>query len=196
MTLRNAFGDLNLETTQQSILARQIELRTRLDALIAGPVKTRASAQDLIDAGLFYISGSGQISLTVGSNVRSTVRNPTGSGRLVHIVALETFATATAYGTVYLNPTTNLPDATAERPKLSARPAIAPAPVVQVRANTGAALSGGTATGLIVPAAAGPARRIDLPPITLDPGQSLGVNIPFSGAAETVFTVFVLEQPQ
>lgn len=150
---------------------------------------------DEIASGRFYMVGSGRMSLSVAGNVRALIANPAESGRIIGIAGIVVFGTATSWANIYKNPTAGLP-AAAARPVTNALvgPPTEPA-VVQVTADTDAtvALSGGTDTGVVMGSGGGNRETVTAP-FQLWPGQSLGFNVPFAGAADATLTAWVAEK--
>lgn len=150
---------------------------------------------ELVGLQRFILSGSGRIALSLAGNLRATVANPAGSGRLVYLPAISAFATATGWASIIRNPTTGLP-ASAARPHLNAFlvPG-APPGVAVLKADTNAStpLGGGTDSGIVLGVPGGVREKIDLPPFVLYPGEVLGLNIPFAGAADVSLTGYIAE---
>ncbi len=145
--------------------------------------------------GRFYLAGTGRMALTVAGNIRAVIQNPATSGRNVRLVRIAGLATGTAWADLLLNPTAGVP-ATAARPVLNAIAGGGVAPVATIRADTDAtvALSGG-ATGLTVGVPANQRFALDLPPLVLAPGVTLGINAAFAGAADLALSVYWYEDP-
>lgn len=150
---------------------------------------------DEISSGRFYIVGTGRMTLSVAGNVRATIANPTGSDRTIGLAGIVLFGTGTSWATIYKNPTAGLP-ATAPRPVTNALigPATTPA-VAEVRADTDTtiALSGGTDIGIVLGSGAG-SRETIAAPFQLFPGQSIGFNVPYAGAADATLTAWISEK--
>jgi hypothetical protein len=67
--------------------------------------------------------------------------------------------------------------------------------VVNTDTSTLTALGGGSDSGLLVGFAANAREEIDLPPLVLTPGVTLGVNIPISAtSSRTVMAVYWWEE--
>lgn len=149
----------------------------------------------LAQSGAVYFATSAKLDIGANEIVRATIENPVGSGVnliLDHLVSVQNIATA--WAGIFINPTAGLPTAllTARNAKVG-HPST-PKAVIKVD-DALAALSGGTEiatlgveTGRDV---------IDLPPLTLPPGYTLGVNLPVgliaTGAAS--FAVYWWEEP-
>lgn len=145
--------------------------------------------------GKQFTSGTGPLTLTAAGNLRATISNPTGSGVNVSIFRLVWFANAMGEATLLLNPTAGIP-ATAVRPRLNAVAGTSGG-VGEVRADTNAttALSGGTDTGVILGLGANTREVVDLPPIVLTPGVTLGINVPISATtSRSLLTVLWFEE--
>lgn len=158
---------------------------------IAGTVPGMKVAQ-----GRFFLAGSGRVTLAAAGNLRGLITNPTGSGRTVSVVRFAGFATATGYAQLFLNPTTGLP-ATAARPIANAvmGGGLAPVASLTVDTNLTTALSGGTDLGLVIGIPGNSRTSIDFPPVVLSPGVSLGLNVPFAGAADSTLSIYWWEDP-
>lgn len=161
------------------------------EVIAVSPVTSRVAA------GRFYLAGSGKMTLALAGNVRGTITNPAGSGRNVSVVRLVTFGTGTSWAQLFINPTAGLP-ATAARPVLNALVGGGEAAVgeVKVDTSTDTPLSGGADTGLVMGAGASDRIEATLPPLVLAPGVSLGVNVPFAGAADATISVYWFEDDQ
>ncbi len=149
-----------------------------------------------LQGGRFYLAGSGQLSLAVAGNVRAMVANPADSGVVAYLVRMTTFGTGRSWTTLYRNPTIGLPT-TAVRPVLNAvmGPPV-PAAKLELRVDTNAteALSGGIATGIVLGAGAERRNSVDLPPFVVYPGEVVGVNVPFAGAADATMNLYWYER--
>jgi hypothetical protein len=161
----------------------------------APEVYVRDAWSAAIGNGLAFIVGSGRVELSVAGNVRATITNPAGSGRVVTLLGLSAFGTGTAWASIYIDPTAGLPGSL-PRPLWRMNPAAGDAGVVEVRVDTDTttALSGGTDTGLVLGLPGG--ERSEIRPIgkLLLPGQVLGVNVPFAGAASEAFNLYLTEE--
>lgn len=156
--------------------------------------RTRPSPSDWAADGRFHVSTTGRLTLSAAGNLRITFTNPANSQKLVTLGKVTAFATATSWGTILRNPDTNLPTSAA-RPTTNALLHAGTPPVAQLKADTDplAALSGGIDTGLVVGSGAGQREPIELPPFFLVPGISLGVAVPFAGAADAVIAFYWVE---
>lgn len=132
--------------------------------------------------GRMFMAGSGALTLGLVSYFRSTIANPTGSGKIVMITRLDSFSTASAtFAHLWLNPTVGLPVATA-RPILNcnvdsnntAGVAVIKTEVITQLGNS--ALSGGVDTGIDIALGPNAFEIFDLPPILLRPGQTIGLS--------------------
>jgi hypothetical protein len=148
---------------------------------------------ELVGQGRFFLSSTGKLALAAAGNVRATLQNPAGSGRNLYVARIGSLASAgPAWATVWLNPTTGLPSSAA-RPHLNALVSGAnTAGVGVMKADTDLTvpLAGGMDTGVVIGIPAGSRISLDLPPIVLVPGQTLGFNLPFTGAADAVMSVY------
>lgn len=143
--------------------------------------------------GQAYLFGTSRMSLTVAGNVRVLIANPTGSGVRTTIVFLGGLATATGWATTHRNPTTGLPTGDPGQ-VLRANTQVGAAPKMTLRADTNAttALSGGT-PGPTVGLAGGSRIALQLG-VLLFPGESLGLNDAFTGAADFAGSIYVIEE--
>jgi hypothetical protein len=136
-----------------------------------------------------FLAGSGRLVLSVAGNVRALITNPADSGKRVFVAELGLFATATGWAEVRRNPTSGLP-AGSRSPLNLADPNSDEPPVAVVAVDTDATtpLGGGTATSVTV--GIPPNERLELKVgFELAPGQSLGFNVPFAGAADAAMSV-------
>lgn len=140
-----------------------------------------------------FLGGSGKLTLTVAGNIRGLFANPTGSGRKVHLVRLAALTTVTAFLDLRRNPTTGLP--TASRAPFNA---VLGGPTGQATlvadTDTTTALGGGTLLSTTLGLPANSRTSIDLPPLVLAPGQSLGLNINLASGADAVFSLYWIEE--
>lgn len=179
-------------TVLQELQARQVAAQEA--ATFDSRAREMTDAAALLTGRLWYV-GSGRLSLSVAGNVRALITNPAGSGRRLLIERLIGLATSTVFADLRRNPTTGLPVGT--RTPVNARPTAPVAPsvaVVAVDISPTTALGGGTSTGIVIGVPGG--SRLDWPFVfDLDPGESLGFNMPFAGATDASFTVKLKERP-
>lgn len=144
-------------------------------------------------SGELFLAGSGELALSVAGNVRLLLENPAASGKTLYVVRLDSFATAASFAELLVNPTAGLP--AAERVANNVNLGSAIAAVGKVFADTSAttALSGGVDTGVSVGVGANVATPHPLPPLILPPGSSLGLALPFTGAANASVNVYWYE---
>lgn len=182
-------------------------LTRRMQEVAPGEFADEVYARDAwsaaISLGKAYIIGSGRISLSVAGNVRGLLANPVanananpdGSHRRIIVLGLSSFGTGTGWATIYNDPTTGLP-ATAVRPRWRMNPYAGDVGTAEMQVDTNAttALSGGTDTGVVI--GLPPNAREEMRPIgrVIAPGASLGINIPFAGAADASFNLYVVEE--
>jgi hypothetical protein len=150
-----------------------------------------------VATGRFYMAGTGKRELAVSGHVRAVIQNPAGSGRTVSVVRLAGLATGVGWADLFLNPTTGVPTS-APRPVTNALMGGGEAPVAVVRADTDAAtaLSGGTATGATLGIPSGAPFPLDLPPLVLEPGATLGLTVAFGVAAALALSVYWYEDDE
>lgn len=142
-----------------------------------------------------FLAGSGRLTLAAAGNVRGTFTNPAGSGRTCFIARIAGMSTATGYLSLRRNPSTGLP-VSAARPTLNAVLGSATNPVGMLKVDTDlvTALGGGTDTGIVLGAPANQRLSIELPPLVVLPGASLGLGVSFAGAADMTISVYWFEE--
>ena len=148
-----------------------------------------------IGTGKFQMYTTGRLELAVAGNVRATITNPVGSGKTIKMHRLAGLASAGPdWATLWINPTTGLP-ATAARTALNAIVGGGVPNVGQVKADTSATtpLGGGTDPGIVFGIPAASRFELNLPPLILAAGVTLGINVPFAGAATAVMSVYTTE---
>lgn len=177
------------------------EFKTRLQEIAAGEYAPEVYVHNGVTAAVLkgkqYTSGTGPLSLTAAGNIRATISNPTGSGVNVSIFRLVWFSNAMGEASLFLNPSAGLP-ATAVRPRLNAIAGTAGG-LGEVKADTSAttalAAGTGTDTGVIIGLGANVREVVDLPPIVLTPGVTLGINVPISATtSRSVLSVLWFEE--
>lgn len=155
-------------------------------------------ARDLWSAGVgngrAYITSTGRVALSIAGNLRVLVSNPSAD-TIVTLAGMAGLATAAAWATIYRNPDTGLP-VTAVRPSLRANPLRGQAPITTVRVDTDAtvALSGGENTGELIGLPGGTRYHVPVLGAIIPPGQTIGVNVPFAGAADVSCTLYIVEE--
>lgn len=142
----------------------------------------------------FFLAGSGRLTLAVAGNVRALIRNPAGSGRTVYIARVVIFGTGTSWSSLYVNPTAGLPTTTRTRVNAVFGSSVTAVAEVLIDTNTTTALSGGSDTGITVGSPANIRTVVDLPPFVLSPGVALGINGPFTGAADVAMSIYWWEE--
>ncbi len=156
-----------------------------------------AAVMEAVAAGQVKSYGTGTLTVVGAGNVRFTMENPSASAHKLTLIGVAIASTVTGFGTLLLNPTTGLP-ASAARPALNAIVGGGNAAVAVVKADTNAvtALSGGTDTGVIIPAAANAFRELVLPaPVVLTPGVKLGLAVNLGASFTLTATVTFIETP-
>lgn len=157
-------------------------------------VTTNLVAVALSHGRLFYAT-TGRLTAGTNENIRILFGNPAGSGKQLLVVKLAAVIGPDQItgSDVYINPDTGLP-ATAKTP-FNAAVGHSYASVAEFKADTSTtALSGGTATDLEIVNHKG-RNTIDAL-AALDPGVSLGVNIPLGVLAtgDGAFAIHYVEQ--
>jgi hypothetical protein len=161
---------------------------------VAEEVLALPAHASLVATGRFYMAGTGKRELAVSGHVRAVIQNPVGSGRTVNVVRLAGLATGVGWADMFLNPTAGVPTS-APRPVTNALMGSGEASVAVVRADTDAAtaLSGGTATGATLGIPSGAPFPLDLPPLVLEPGSTLGLTVAFGVAAALALSIYWYE---
>lgn len=183
----------NADTLEASFDTLNGQVYRRTDPLPAGTNNigyTGSTLAQKVGQGRFHIAGSGRLSLGVAGNMRLLITNPAASAKTANIIRIALFTTVTCYATIHVNPTTGLP-ASAVRPSMNGIVGGGTAPAVQLSADTAdTALAGGTDTGIVIGLPANSRSSIDLPPLVLPAGVSLGLNAPFTGAGDMTISLY------
>lgn len=166
--------------------------KTILRQRISGFVSPTTSLK--VGQGRFFLSSTGKLVLAAAGNLRVTVQNPAGSNKIINIVRVSGMATGTGWAEILLNPTSGLPTAT-KRPAMNAVAGggLAPVAVLRNDTDTTVPLSGGADTGLVLGIPANARFSLDMPPLILAPGATIGLNVPFAGAAEAAMSLYWFE---
>jgi hypothetical protein len=143
--------------------------------------------------GRAYIVSTGRVALSVAGNMRILIENPLAAP--LTVLGMAGMATAAAWATVYRNPTTGLPTS-APRPHLRVNPLAGQAMSALVRVDVDAtvALAGGENTGELIGLPGGTRYQIPVFGVLIPPAQTLGVNVPFAGAADVSSTLYLVEE--
>lgn len=145
-------------------------------------------------AGRNFSASTGRLTLTAAGNVRAIIQNPAGSGERVILYQMTGLATGLAWANVYINPTVGVP-ATAARSNSNqsiGNPG-ASAAIMRVDQDALTALSGGTDTQLVIGVPSGARWELSLF-MVIPPGVTMGLNIPFAGAADAVMTAYWIKE--
>lgn len=210
------FPDATGQTTLASILAKltsdpatDAKLET-LRVLLAGTLTVQQAAAlptgtnnigytspgvaQKVGQGRVNLAGTGRITLNVAGNLRIVAQNPAESAKTISIVRIAGLTTGTGWASIVLNPTTGVPS-TAARPILNAVAGGGIPSLLTLRADTSTTvpLGGGIDTGLVLGMPGNERVSLDLPPIILTPGVTLGINIPFTGAADAAMSIYWIE---
>lgn len=173
-------------------------LTERRQEVAPGEFAPEFYARDLWSAGVgmgrAYITSTGKVALSVAGNLRVLIANPS-TDTLVTLAGIAGLATAAAWATVYRNPTAGLP-ATAARPSLRMNPLRGQAPLTTVRVDTDAttAMSGGENTGELIGLPGGTRYQIPVLGVVIPPGETIGINVPFAGAADVSTSLYIVEE--
>lgn len=150
---------------------------------------------DRVRDGRVFGAGSGKLTLSAAGHVRSLLENPAGSGKLLNVFSLVAFTTGNAFGQLMVNPSTGLPTVAKtinNQRMLHPRVSVA---TLKVDTDLTVPLAGGTDTGQILGIGANSRQDVRLPPMVVPPGISVGINVPFAGAAEASLNVYWWEEP-
>ena len=147
-----------------------------------------------VDANQAFMVGSGRLTAAVASNARTTLANPTGSGKVLYVTSLSITATVTVWGELRINPTTGLP-AGARTPANKHIGGPASAAVMNADLSATTALGGGTlaSTSIAVPANRREVITLD-EPIRLDAGLTLGLGFTLGTAGDVTLNLTYLEE--
>ena len=141
----------------------------------------------------FFLAGSGRLTLGVAGNIRCRLANPAGSGRNMVLARLVAMATVVGWAELRLNPTTGLP-AGARTPFNAILGGAAASGTMEADTNTVTALGGGTLLSPVVGVPPNTRISLDLPPLVLAPGVSLGINVPIAGAGDATVSAYWFEE--
>lgn len=156
----------------------------------------KAQALRAAEQAKVYFAGSGRLTLSVAGNIRGALANPAGSTDNIHVLRMSGLGTAVGWATLLYNPTTGLPATAARRVNNNILSMAGDNSVLKVDTDTTTALGGGTDLGTVIGVPAG--RRFEINfaiPIVIPPGASLGVGIPFTGAADAAFSLYWYRTP-
>lgn len=158
-------------------------------------VSPRTSTESQARAGKAFIASTGQVILAAAGHFRLTMQNPSASGKTIYLYKLVAFASAgPAYGDVYVNPTAGLPaTAKAVSNEFIGHSTTAVA-VIKADSNLVTPLSGGTASGITVVVTNSRRETFDLAPMIIPAGVTVGINVPFTGAATAVVNAYFWEE--
>jgi hypothetical protein len=158
-----------------------------------GTVFAASFVEQAAREGRAFVASTGRTTLSVAGNFRATLTNPAGSGRNLLVYRWSSMATNVGFARIRVNPTTGLPATV--RPS-SAQLVGGAAAVGVLRSDTDAtvALAGGTDTGIDIGIPPNGRTVLDFPPMIVPPGNLLGVNVPFTGAADSVLTLYWVEE--
>lgn len=156
---------------------------TALVTPITGTVETKVAAGDV------FLSGTGEMTLSVAGNVRMLLSNPAGATKQLYLYKLDVFASAIGYAELFVNPTV-VPTVARRVNNVNFGSGVTAFGVIYADTNTTTALSGGIDSGISVGAAPNILTVYNLPPIVIPPGVSLGLQLPFTGAATATVNAF------
>ena len=142
-----------------------------------------------IDAsqGALAICSTEVLTIPAGGSLRAVVFN--NSTKPMRLLRFVTFSTGLAFGRIYRNPTAGLPGSS-----LTINSALlgAPAPAGQAFADVHASVpvSGGVDTKLTIGFPPNRREIIDLPPLFLLPGDTLGLNVSSAAGCDATVSLF------
>ncbi len=159
------------------------------------PVMASNAATVAVGEQRFFWAGSGRVALTAAGNMRAVIQNPANSERRVLLARLTTFASAgPAWAEIIVNPTTGVPTVAPRRVNNAVIGATGGVATVRVDTDLMTPLGGGTSTGVVIGIPGNTRVSLDLPPLVLMPGVTIGINDAFAGAADATLTVFWWEE--
>lgn len=192
-----------LQQAPSILPAVQADVNELLGVLVAGENPDGSAFSLPVDgyvesaarSGYAFKSSTARMALTAAGNVRATIANPAGSGRRLLLHRMTGLATGIAWARMYVNPTIGLPAGV--RPVNNAFIGHPVTPVAEMRADTNltTALGGGNDSGLDVGIPNGTRWTLELEPMIVPAGVTVGVNVPFAGAADAVMTAYWVEEP-
>lgn len=126
-----------------------------------------------VDQARSFMAGSGLLTTGIGSSIRATLENPGGSGKNLYVYSFTAFSSAVSTLQLRIQPTTNLP-AGVRTP--TNKIIGGPAPSALMKADLGAAMTGGTVASTELRLPAGVRVEVDFDqPIRMAPGVMLGI---------------------
>lgn len=180
----------SIPTTPNSSVKR---LRDQGDGTVAEVVSTAPGPNQAVD-GIMFLAGSGDLALAVAGNLSLTLQNPTGSGKSLYVTRLDVFATATGFAELLVNPTAGLPTVQRRVNNVNFGSSTVSVAVVMADTSTTTAMSGGIDSGVSVGAGVNALATYELPPMVIPPGVTLGLALPFTGAASASVNLYWYEQ--
>lgn len=159
------------------------------DGVPNSSVATTQTLEARSRTGSAYFGNSTLQTLAAAGNFRLTISNPSASGKTLYIYRLTGLTTATGFAHLYINPTAGLPATSRTVNNMLIGGA---AGVGTVASDTSAvtALSGGTDAGVDFGLPANARFSLDLAPLVVGAGVTLGINVPFTGAAQASVTAY------
>lgn len=166
---------------------------------IKGNVTTaqeKAQALKAAEQAKVYFAGSGRLSLSVAGHIRGTLANPADATNNIHILRLAGLGSSLTWANLLYNPTSGLPASAARRVNNNILSQPGDATLMKVDTDATVPLGGGTDLGTTLGLPAGARFQLDFTiPIVIPPGGSLGIAIPFTGAADAAFSVYWYRTP-
>ena len=128
----------------------------------------------------------------LGVNVTFEVPAGAPARCLIWRIALTTLKAGGGFAGVRINPTLNLP-ATAPRVPANMKVGAPQASVAIVRADPGLAMTGGILSDLVLGQVPDAREEVDLPPMVIAPGLTLGISLPGGAGLLTALSVWWVE---
>lgn len=156
----------------------------------------RQAAETAAREGRAFFSSSGQQATgSLGTTtLRGTLQNPSTSTKRLFVYALDVWSSsATGYGSLLINPTAGLPAAA----KVVNNTYVGHSNPANglVKFDAGAAMTGGSDSGVAIPAPSGVFNKIMLDaPVILSPGVIMAIQAPFGAATTVVVTLYWFEE--
>lgn len=144
-------------------------------------------------SGWSFISGSSMTAVGIGASLRFTIANPSGSTRSCFVSIISAYSTQQAFARIRINPTTNLPSTA--RPEINLSTSSSNVANCQVAADVGAAMTGGTDTGIDLAFSANTWVDTLARTFLIAPGTTFAISVPITIAASVDLVAAWYEQP-
>ncbi len=157
----------------------------------SGRAVVKRSPELFVATGNMFLTGTGVLTLSAAGNATMLLTNPTGGSKDCRIWRISALASAgPVWGSLFINPTAGLPTTLSTQNNLLIGSTVTSPVTLASGTSLTTPLSGGTATGIVLGIPNGTHVAYDLPPLVLPPGYSLGLNVPFTGAASATVNVY------